>query len=95
MNVGPEMVAGAFMTCVGGVWAWLGTRSKNRVDLVQIAQDAAAKVINNLTDQLDRQAAQIDELHTRCASLEKQDAQCRADLAKVRLEVSAIRNRRP
>lgn len=79
MSVSPELLSGALVAVVGGggLWAYLGGKSRNRVDLVTIAQDAAGKVIHNLTDEIER-------LKHRANALEAQDERCRAELAELR-----------
>lgn len=58
----------------GGLWAYLGAKGKTKADLVTIAQDAAAKVI----ERFERIVAQQD---ARIAELEAQDERCRTELA--------------
>jgi len=79
MNVSPELLSGALVAIVGGggLWAYLGGKNRNKVDLVTIAQDAASKVIHNLTDEIER-------LKHRANALEDQDERCRAELAELR-----------
>lgn len=79
MNVSPELLSGALVAVVGGggLWAYLGGKGRNKVDLVTIAQDAASSVIHNLTDEIER-------LKRRANALEAQDERCRAELAELR-----------
>lgn len=79
MNVSPELLSAALVAVVGGggLWAYLGGKGRNKVDLVTIAQDAAGQVIHNLTDELGRLRVRIEEL-------ELQDERCRAELADLR-----------
>ncbi len=82
MNVSPELLSAALVAVVGGggVWAYLGGKGRNKVDLVTIAQDAAGAVIKTLHEELDRLRIRIDEL-------ELQDERCRAELADLRRRI--------
>jgi len=84
VNVDPSLIAGVLTAGAGGLWAFLGTRNRNKVDLVTIAQDAAGKVITGLTDEIERMRGRIDEL-------EAQDERCRRDLADLRERIGTLR----
>ena len=69
-----------------GLWIWWkdlrGERQvkrKEHADLVQIAQNAAAKVIEDLSDEIGRMRGRIDELERELADLRKEHARVVAD----------------
>ena len=82
MTVDPNLVSAGLVALVGGggVWAYLGGKNRNKVDLVTIAQDAAGRVIQSLTDEIER-------LHHRADALEAQDERCRTELAELRRRI--------
>jgi len=82
MNVDPNLVSAGLVALVGGggVWAYLGGKNRNKVDLVTIAQDAAGKVIHSLTEEIER-------LQHRADALEAQDERCRTELAELRRRI--------
>jgi len=82
MTVDPNLVSAGLVALVGGggVWAYLGGKNRNKVDLVTIAQDAAGRVIQSLTDEIER-------LHHRADALEAQDERCRNELADLRRRI--------
>ena len=82
MNVSPELVSGAMVAVVGGggLWAYLGGKGRNKVDLVTIAQDAAEKMFTRLEALIERQDKRIEEL-------EAQDERCRNELADLRRRI--------
>lgn len=86
MNVSPELITAVLMAVVGGggVWAYLGGKSRNRVDLVTIAQDAAKSVIGSLREELDRQHSHSAGQDRRIEELEAQDERCRRELAELK-----------
>jgi hypothetical protein len=89
MNVSPELLSGALVAVVGGggLWAYLGGKGRNKVDLVTIAQDAAKSVIDSLRDELDRQRHHSAGQDKRIEELEAQDERCRAELADLRRRI--------
>lgn len=82
MTVDPNLVSAGLVALVGGggVWAYLGGKNRNKVDLVTIAQDAAEKVIHSLTEEIHR-------LQERADALEAQDERCRTELAELRRRI--------
>jgi len=82
MTVDPNLVSAGLVALVGGggVWAYLGGKNRNKVDLVTIAQDAAGKVIHSLTEEIER-------LQHRADALEAQDERCRTELAELRRRI--------
>ena len=82
MTVDPNLVSAGLVALVGGggVWAYLGGKNRNKVDLVTIAQDAAGKVIHSLTEEIQR-------LQHRADALEAQDERCRTELAELRRRI--------
>lgn len=82
MTVDPNLVSAGLVALVGGggVWAYLGGKNRNKVDLVTIAQDAAGRVIQSLTDEIER-------LQHRADALEAQDERCRTELAELRRRI--------
>jgi hypothetical protein len=82
MTVDPNLVSAGLVALVGGggVWAYLGGKNRNKVDLVTIAQDAAGKVIHSLTEEIHR-------LQERADKLEAQDERCRTELADLRRRI--------
>jgi hypothetical protein len=82
MTVDPNLVSAGLVALVGGggVWAYLGGKNRNKVDLVTIAQDAAGKVIHSLTEEIYR-------LQHRADALEAQDERCRTELAELRRRI--------
>jgi predicted nucleic acid-binding Zn-ribbon protein len=84
VSVDPSLAAGIVTAAAGGLWAFLGSRNRNKVDLVTIAQDAAGAVIKSLNDEIER-------LHHRADALEAQDERCRRDLADLRERIGGMR----
>jgi hypothetical protein len=82
MTVDPNLVSAGLVALVGGggVWAYLGGKNRNKVDLVTIAQDAAGEVIHSLTEEIHR-------LQHRADALEAQDERCRTELAELRRRI--------
>lgn len=89
MNVSPELLSSALLAVVGGggLWAYLGGKGRNRVDLVTIAQDAAKSVIGSLRDELDRQHTHSAGQDRRIEELEAQDERCRHELAELKRRI--------
>ena len=82
MTVDPNLVSAGLVALVGGggVWAYLGGKNRNKVDLVTIAQDAAEKMFTRLEALIERQDKRIEEL-------EAQDERCRTELADLRRRI--------
>ena len=89
MTVDPNLVSAGLVALVGGggVWAYLGGKNRNKVDLVTIAQDAAGKVIHSLTEEIHRLEALIERQDKRIEELEAQDERCRTELAELRRRI--------
>lgn len=79
MNLSAELLSGVLVAVVGGggLWAYLGQKGKTKADLITIAQDAAAKVIETLQEEVGR-------LRERIVELEAQDERCRSELADIK-----------
>jgi predicted nucleic acid-binding Zn-ribbon protein len=88
VTVDPSLAAGIVTAAVGGIWAFVTSRNRNKVDLVTIAQDAASKVIESLNDEIER-------LQHRATALEAQDERCRRDLADLRERMGAAPSSAP
>ena len=71
----------------GGLWAYLGKRGSTKADLITIAQDAAARVIKGLTDEIERQDRFIMRQDARLAALELQDETCQRELAELKRRI--------
>lgn len=76
---------GYAIVLVPGVWALVRSYSKGRVDLVKVAQDAAAGVIQSLKDRLDEVEKELAHLRkTHIEMIEAKDARITMLEAEVR-----------
>lgn len=65
----------ALITVLGGgsgLWGWLTVRSKGKTDLVKVAQDAAASVIQDQRDEIDRVSQRLTDVERRFLLLQEE-----------------------
>lgn len=86
----------------GGLWAFLGSRSSGKVDLMKVAQAAAKEMIETLQEQCDRMEKRIGAVEAELTAVKEErhglrnrlmaeqklraEAEARADAAEARCE---------